>query len=94
MRALLALGRRTAAQRVSQAGRPTEPAPPPARALPARVEDPYSATAAGGGEMTPAQIAEAQKMAREWNEWIGVGVFRPKPRSFQGTGRAEVRATA
>jgi hypothetical protein len=27
---------------------------------------PYSAAAAGGAKMTPAQIAEAQRMAREW----------------------------
>ena len=41
--------------------------PPPARhALPAQVEDLYSAAAAGGTKMTPDQIAEAQRMAREW----------------------------
>jgi hypothetical protein len=31
-------------------------------------------------KIPPDQIAEAQRMAREWNERISVGVFEPKLR--------------
>jgi hypothetical protein len=65
--------RRTAAQGVSQAGRDDDARP---RCLRVRYERAgrsfYSAAAAGGAKMTPAQIAEAQRMAHEW---------RPKSRA-------------
>jgi hypothetical protein len=58
-----ALRSRTAARRVSQARRPTAARP---RRLRVRYERAgrsfYSAAAAGGAKMTPAQIAEAQRM--------------------------------
>ena len=44
----------------------TRPPPPPAREKRAQVEDFNLAAAAGSAKMTPAQIAEARRMAREW----------------------------
>jgi hypothetical protein len=40
--------------------------PPPARALQRAGRSFYSAAVTGGAQMTPAQIAEAQRLAREW----------------------------
>ena len=71
----LVIGRpsaRGAAQLVSQAGRADRPRPPPpARALRAR-RSKLLLGRRSGAKMTPAQNAEAQRMAREW---------RPKSRA-------------
>ena len=53
-------------QRVLRKGVMMTPAPPPARALALRRRTLYLAISAGGAKMKPAQIAEAQQMAREW----------------------------
>ena len=54
-------------QRVSQARRDDPPAPAACACVTgAQVEDLYLAALAVGAKMTPAQIAEAQKTAREW----------------------------